>query len=67
MAAVAGDFNGDGIVDLAVVNQASNSISILLGKPAASFAAKVDYPVGNSPVAIVTADFNGDGEWILRW
>jgi len=62
VAAVAMDFNGDGQLDLAVVNQADNTVSILLGKAGATFAPKVDYPVGNSPVAIVSADFNGDGK-----
>jgi hypothetical protein len=62
VAAVAMDFNGDGQLDLAVVNQASNTVSVLLGKAGASFAPKVDYPVGDSPAAIVCADFNGDGK-----
>jgi FG-GAP-like repeat/Protein of unknown function (DUF1573) len=60
VAVVAADFNGDGRLDLAVVNQSDNTVSIALSKTDASFAPKVDYPVGASPVAIVSADFNGD-------
>jgi hypothetical protein len=60
-AVVAADFNGDGRQDLAVANNADNSISILLGQPDASFAPKVDYDAGVVPWALAAADFNGDG------
>jgi hypothetical protein len=61
VAVVAGDFNGDGQLDLAVVNQNDNTVSVILSKTGGSFSSKVDYPVGASPVAIVSGDFNGDG------
>jgi hypothetical protein len=62
----AGDFNADGILDLAVTNGGSNNLSILLGdgssgKGNGTFAAKVDYPTGNGPQGIATGDFNADG------
>ena len=56
-----GDFNGDGKPDVAVANEMDNTVSILLGKPDGTFAAKVDYPVGYSPNSIVAVDLNGDG------
>jgi len=58
---VLGDFNGDGKQDLAVANQTDGTVSILLGRPDATFSAKVDVVVGASPVHVVTGDFNGDG------
>jgi VCBS repeat protein/HYDIN/CFA65/VesB family protein/centrosomal CEP192-like protein len=61
-AAVTADFNGDGKLDLAVANRDDNTVSILLGKPDATFATKVDYPTGSSPKAIVAVDLNGDGK-----
>jgi FG-GAP-like repeat len=56
-----GDFNRDGTIDLAVVNQTDNTVSILLGKPDGTFAPQVTYATGLGPLAIATADFNGDG------
>jgi hypothetical protein len=56
-----GDFNGDGISDVAVVNESDNTVSILLGKPDSTFAPQVTYATGLGPLAIVTGDFNGDG------
>jgi len=56
-----GDFNGDGVQDFAFVNEADNTVSILLGKPDGTFAPQVSYPTGVSPFAIAAADFNGDG------
>src|SRR5437762_1688878 len=56
-----GDFNGDGKQDLAVANQTDGTVSILLGKPDATFSAQVDLVAGASPVHVLTGDFNGDG------
>ena len=56
-----GDFNGDGVIDLAVVNEADNTVSVLLGKSDGTFAPQVTYATGLGPLAIVTGDFNGDG------
>ncbi len=58
----AADFNGDGIADLAIVENAQNTVSIYLGKGDGTFPAVTSSPSsGNSPNAIVSADFNGDG------
>jgi hypothetical protein len=61
-----GDFNVDGILDLALSNQDSNSVSILLGNGSGgrgdgTFRPKVDYPTGTSPDSVTTGDFNRDG------
>jgi hypothetical protein len=56
-----GDFNGDGIPDLAVTNGNDNTVSVLLGKGDGTFQQQQTYPSGNSPYGIALADFNGDG------
>jgi hypothetical protein len=58
---VSGDFNNDGIPDLAFVGYQSNSVSILLGKPDGTFltGTSLTVPLGSSDMAV--ADFNGDG------
>jgi hypothetical protein len=66
---VAADFNGDGIVDLAVGNFTPDSgasvsnVVILLGKGDGEFADAPGSPVlvGLYPFAMVAADFNEDG------
>jgi FG-GAP-like repeat len=58
---IVGDFNGDGILDLAVAND-SRTVSILLGKLDGTFAPRVDYATGTTPSSVVAADFNGDGK-----
>ena len=60
-ALVAGDFNGDGHIDLAVANENSNDVSILLGNGDGTFQPQVTYAVGPYPSAIAAGDFNGDG------
>jgi hypothetical protein len=56
------DFNGDGIADLAVADQATGSVAILLGKGDGSFQAAVYHAVAGGPaIALAVGDFNGDG------
>src|SRR5262245_23202523 len=61
VAVVVGDFNGDGIPDLAVANRDSNNVSVLLGKEDGTFQAALPCAVGSRPYALSTADFNRDG------
>jgi len=56
-----GDFNGDGVTDLATANEFGNSISILLGDGTGGYAAPVNYAAGN-PHRLAVADINGDGQ-----
>ncbi|MCR4322427.1 MAG: FG-GAP-like repeat-containing protein, partial [Candidatus Brocadiaceae bacterium] len=62
-----GDFNGDGKPDLAVANQGSSTVSVLLNTTASgastpSFTAKTDFTTGNFPMSVSIGDFNGDGK-----
>jgi hypothetical protein len=57
-----GDFNGDGKLDLAVANFASNNISILLGNGNGTFQAPFNSAVGTGPTDITVGDFNADGK-----
>ena len=68
LSVVVGDFNRDGIQDLAVVNDcasagcASGSVGILLGNGDGTFKPVVTYPSGGQgPYSLVSADFNRDG------
>jgi uncharacterized protein (DUF2141 family) len=57
-----GDFNGDGKLDLAVANEASETVTILLGDGTGNFTAASSPPTGNSPNSVAVGDFNGDGK-----
>jgi hypothetical protein len=62
VAVVAQDFNGDGKVDLAVLDEGGNSIDVMLGKGNGTFSPAVDYGVGMyEPGSIAVGDFNHDG------
>ena len=58
---MAGDFTGDGRIDLAVANFGSNDVSVLLGNGDGTFQPPVTYAVGARPCALVAGDFTGDG------
>jgi len=49
---VAGDFNGDGKTDLAVVNTYEETISVFLGNGDGTFQRRVNYVTGPTPVAL---------------
>ena len=59
-----GDFNGDGIADLAFGNNLSNKVSVLLGNGTGGFtpASGSPFAAGNTPFSVTIGDFNGDGK-----
>ncbi len=60
---VAGDFNGDGIPDLAVINtNAAQTVTVLLGNGDGTFRAVPGPALTSYPSAIVAGDFNSDGK-----
>ncbi|MDD5543997.1 MAG: FG-GAP-like repeat-containing protein [Acidobacteriia bacterium] len=64
---VAGDFNGDSKIDLAVVNfgpmdGGDGTLSVLLGNGDGTFQSAVSYNLGFNPTSAVVGDFNGDGK-----
>jgi len=65
---VAGDFRGNGILDLAVANAyigTSNpgTLSLFLGNGDGTFVSTVTSPVtGSMPYSVAVGDFNGDGK-----
>jgi hypothetical protein len=65
--AASGDFNGDGIADLAVANRnpsggGTEHVTLLKGSPSGLTAPgnEDSIPVGRRPFAVVTADFDND-------
>jgi sugar lactone lactonase YvrE len=59
---VVGDFNGDGIPDVALPEEGTYKVKVLLGKGDGTFAAPISSTLADvNPTSIVTGDFNGDG------
>ncbi len=61
------DVNGDGKPDLAVANYTASTASVLVnttapGAATPSFATKVDFATGATPVYVAVDDLNGDGK-----
>jgi hypothetical protein len=61
VAVVTGDFNGDGILDVATANKGTNNISVLLGLGNGTFRSPTTFTLGRAPAALIAADVNGDG------
>jgi uncharacterized protein (TIGR03437 family) len=61
-AIIAGDFNGDGKMDIIVGNTGSRDLSVLLGNGDGTFQPAVSYPAGGAVGGLAAADFNGDGK-----
>jgi VCBS repeat-containing protein len=58
-----GDFNGDQDPDLAVANQFSNNVSVLVGTPGGGgFSGPTNFPTGNFSTSVAVGDFNGDND-----
>jgi len=62
---LAGDFNGDGKLDLVTPNVGYNglaiAVAVLLGNGDGTFQNAVLYGTGPGPAGLAAADFNGDG------
>ena len=59
---VVADFNGDGKPDIAVTDQATNTVLLLAGQGDGTFLTSFQYAVGVGPEDIAVGDFNGDGK-----
>ena len=60
-----GDFNGDGIPDLVVVNmflEGAGTVGVLLGNGDGTFQPPLTMDAGNGPNCVAVGDFNGDGK-----
>lgn len=65
VAIAAGDFNRDGVLDLAAANSAAaantGSVAIMLGSGNGIFSAATHYTAGPNPSGLAVGDFNRDG------
>ena len=58
----AGDFTGDGNVDLAFTNSANNTVVILQGDGNGDFSNPTSFPVSPEASGVAVGDFTGDGK-----
>lgn len=59
---VTGDFNGDGLADLATADNAGNTVTVLIGNGLGAFAPAPGSPFAvSSPWSLAVGDINGDG------
>ncbi len=56
------DLNGDGKLDIAVANQSSSNVSVLLANGSGSFLAQQTYAAQAAPASVVAADVDKDGD-----
>lgn len=62
---IAADFNGDHIPDIATVNSAANTVSILINNGDGTFRPEVEYATGPGPISLAAVDWNKDGKMDL--
>jgi VCBS repeat-containing protein len=55
------DLDGDTHLDLAVANELSRSVSVLLGAGDGTFAAPASFAAGSGPFSVTAGDLDGDG------
>ncbi|MCH7574689.1 MAG: VCBS repeat-containing protein [Candidatus Marinimicrobia bacterium] len=60
--AIPGDFNGDGMLDIAVANNASDNVSIFLNDGSGQFILDTTIAVGDGPEGLAAGDWDGDGD-----
>jgi hypothetical protein len=56
------DVDGDGVLDIAVVNPSIDAWSLLAGDGDGSFQAPAAVATGDEPVGLIAGDFNSDGD-----
>ncbi len=56
-----GDFNRDGVQDLATANFLTDNISVLLGDGSGAFAPSTNFSAGDGTLSVAVADVNRDG------
>jgi hypothetical protein len=59
---VIGDFNGDGLPDIATADRSSNDVTVLVKDAAGPGYTPSMVAVGSGPVSLVAGDFTGDGK-----
>lgn len=59
VAITAGDFNLDGLTDLAVTDQDADTVSVLIGNGDGTFASPLNLPAGSAPAGVISGEFLG--------
>jgi hypothetical protein len=54
------DFNDDGFPDIAVANEASSTVSLLINKGNGTFENAINQPAGSAPISITSGNFTGN-------
>ena len=57
----AGDFNGDGGLDLAIAYPDTNLVTVLINDGNGTFRSYTEYAAGSDPSSVIIGDFIGDG------
>ncbi len=61
IAVTAADLRGNGVLDLIVAEADTQTVGVLLGNGNGTFSTETEYPISETPLCLLTNDFNGDG------